>query len=285
MTIANVPANLPAYLIAVFDSEGYGAYSFGANLMEAGGTPNPRGMVAKLLPRLRSKPLEPQMFGKLNPYDLFSAFVPGILLIFTAAVLFPGLAKTVQVEGVPDAFSVIVLTVVAYFAGQVVQAISSLLEPLLHRSWGGRPSEKALTSGLGDRYLPESDGKRIAEKLRPIAGDDVLPRSLFLRAMTIARADGKSLEGSFNGAYAYHRALLTMACAGLLMAVASRWLGSAATLSGWGFAALLVGIVLLCMLLWHRCRQRANYYCREVLLAAERHLDEKQKEDTSEVSK
>jgi hypothetical protein len=84
-----------------------------------------------------------KMFGKLNPYDLFSAFVPGVLLLAVSVALFPKLGEAVKFDAAPDAFVVIVLTVLAYFVGQMTQAISSLCEPFVHWTWGGRPSERA----------------------------------------------------------------------------------------------------------------------------------------------
>jgi hypothetical protein len=51
------------------------------------------------------------------------------------------------------------------FSHKRVQAISSLIEPFVDTTWGGRVAEKGLSQGLGDRYLPSETASRIRSKL------------------------------------------------------------------------------------------------------------------------
>jgi hypothetical protein len=213
------------------------------------------------------------MLSKLDPYDLFGAFVPGVLLMAAVAVLFPEVTNPIAASDFPDAFIVIALTVCAYFLGQVVQAVSSLCIPAVHWSWGGRPSERAVSTGLGERYLPKDDADRIRGKLASGLQDSASDRSIFLRAMSLSRKDKESLTSRFNGAYAYHRAILFMTLIMLGLVSLSRLHGAAATYSKSLFWTLVAANTLLCVLFWLRCHQRAKYFCREVLYSAERQLE------------
>lgn len=213
------------------------------------------------------------MFSKLDPYDLFGAFVPGVLLMSVVAILFPMMTKPIAASDIPDAFIVIALTVAAYFVGQVVQAVSSLFIPVVHWTWGGSPSERAVSTGLGERYFPKEDTDRIHRKLASRLGDSASDRSIYLNAMSLSRKDKESLASRFNGSYAYHRAVLFMTFAMLGLVSLSRFSGAAATYSKSLFWTLFAANALLCVLFWLRCHQRAKYYCREVLYSAERQLD------------
>lgn len=219
------------------------------------------------------------MTGKLQLYDIFSALVPGTLLLCALAAGFPVPAAALSVQHLPGAFAVLALTVLAVFTGHLVQALMSIVEPLLHRTWGGQPSDTALTAGLGYRYLPQDTSDRIREKLQRTVGTTASARSLFLYAMNIAEADAKSRTTAFNGSYAYHRGLLMLSLLMVPLTIGSARTGALAAGPA-GSTWVIVGITItLSVLLWHRCRQRAFYYVREVLLTAERHLDSKSAED------
>jgi hypothetical protein len=80
---------------------------------------------------------------------------------------------------------------------------------------------------------------------------------------------------TFNGLFAYHRALLIATFVGFVVAVAvlCGWVtvGWPVELK-WGVA---VALLLLLALFWYRTKQRSFYYAREVLLTAERIIDAK----------
>ncbi len=209
---------------------------------------------------------------KLDLYDLLSTLVLGSLAVAWVPVCFPAL-QSVKAPAYPEAFSVIVLTALALFVGQLIQSLGSLLEPLVDRTFGGRLSEKALRSGLGDRYLPAGAAARIRAKLQASVGQNAADRDLFLSAMTCAQGAAEQRVALFNGLYAYHRGLLVLTLfAAAVLAASSAWGAAAGWPSGLRWA---LGVLFLCLLplCWYRTKQRAMYFVREVLYTAERQLD------------
>jgi hypothetical protein len=220
------------------------------------------------------------MADKLDIYDLIANFIPGVLIVCWIPICFPALLA-VKSPKYPDAFAVIALATLALFVGQLVQAIASLLEPWLNRSFKGRPSEYALTQGLGGRYLAEADAQRIREKLVQAAGQDGSDQSLFLFALQRTDAAGVGRSARFNYLYGYYRGLLFAVITMLLLFLASAIWGSVVAWHWTLKLAVGIGMLLLALILWNRTRQRALYYVREVLLAVERVLDDKAQAATS----
>jgi hypothetical protein len=174
-----------------------------------------------------------------------------------------------------EAIGVIVFLAAAFFAGQVVQALGSIVEKPLFWTWGGEPSARALQDGLGRRYLPQDAAVRIKAKLSAEVGPAATDRSLFLYAMQCTDSAGVGRAPRFNSLYAYHRALFVLVLTMALLLLASFKWGSAA---GWPASTqniVLYGLICLILLVWHRAKQRAFYYVREVLLTAERVLGER----------
>ena len=155
-----------------------------------------------------------------------SLVVPGSILLGLIAVSFPEITTAFAGIGFPSAFAVICLTAVAAFLGQLVQAISSFLEPVFNWTWGGRPSERALKEGLGTRYFPADSANRIRAKLTKAIGDTASDRSLFLYAMQKAETSGNARVAKFNGLYAYHRAMLALLLISLVIILASMCWGT-----------------------------------------------------------
>jgi hypothetical protein len=217
------------------------------------------------------------MNDKFSYYDLLSMLVPGTLLVGTVPFLFPTITSIVSHPAFPDAFAVVILTALAVFLGQAVQAVASLIEPLLYWSWGGRPSDRALKEGI-PHYLPDDSAKRIKGKLQQWVAGDASDHALFLFAMQQADGADAGRARLFNSVYAYHRGLVVLLVIVLgLLVLSLRW----GRLTTWNWelqVAAFVAIGLLTVLMWHRARQRANYYVREVLHVAERVFEAKKKE-------
>ena len=214
------------------------------------------------------------MTEKFELYDLLAILVPGSLTVGAACALFPKVATLSSVK-LPDAFAVVVLVSLAVFTGQIIQALASLTEPLLEKSWGGRASEQAFMQGLGDRYLPHATATRVRQHLVTSLGREDSDRSLFIFAMGVAESTVGSRASRFNGLYAYHRALCSMVALAWVISLLSIVMGAA---SGWPLSykfAAAFGGPLLFALVWYRTKQRGFYYVREVLLTAERVLREK----------
>lgn len=217
------------------------------------------------------------MTDKLDFYDILGIIVPGLLLLLLGPQLFPSITPYVRYASYPDAFTVIALTALAIFAGHLVQALGSLLEPFFNLTWGGRPSETALAGGLGQRYLPQDTADRIKKKLTTCVGPGATDRSLFPYSMQ--RSEGSGRTSRFNALYAYHRGLLAVwliCCIALTSSMI--WGGLAASSRGVKGLLMLVACSLL-LLIWYRTKQRALYYVREVLLTTERILDDLDRED------
>jgi len=208
------------------------------------------------------------MSNKFEYYDILGILVPGSLLITWIPICFPS-ARELAVPEFPEAFAVVICTALAVFLGQVVQALASLAEPLLHRSWGGRPSDLAL-SGTLTKYLPQDSTDRIKRKLAETIGGTPSDRSLFLYAMQVTDGSGIGRVSRFNSLYAYHRGLLTTVALGLAMFIASMIFGSAAQWTWGQCLGVFASLFGLLVLIWYRTWQRGCYYAREVLLCAER---------------
>jgi hypothetical protein len=212
------------------------------------------------------------MQDKFDIYDVLGVLVPGVLIVCTVPLAFPDIAKAIADAALPDGFAFVGLTAASVFAGYFVQALASLIEPILINTWGGRASERALSDGLGDRYFAASDGARIRAKLVPLATPDAANQSLFYIAMQQAENSGSSRVARFNALYAYHRALIVLTLSALALFIFSFWGGLASRLTWRQDISILVVLGLLLTLFWYRAKQRGFYYVREVLLCAERHI-------------
>lgn len=217
------------------------------------------------------------MTDKLHYYDIVGTVIPGVLLVTWAAICFPALSEITSSAGLASTFGLLAGLALAVFAGQLVQALGSIIEPALYRSWGGRPSDKALSDGLG-RYLPKDAAAQIRQKLQAKLGGEPSPQHLFLHAMQLTDAANAGRAARFNGLYAYHRSQVILVLIAVVMATGSVVFGRLASWHWWHIAALFLGLLALLALAWHRARQRAIYYVREVLLAAEKIIDERKVE-------
>ena len=212
------------------------------------------------------------MVDKFDIYTLLGILVPGILVVSAIPLAQPDAALIFISLRFPEPFAILALTALCVFTGQLIQAIASLVEPLLYWSWGGRPSDRALEVGLGERYLPAETGKRIRAKLAAVVGADASTGSLFIFAMQRAENCGSPRVSSFNALYAYHRVLVVLALGAIILYALSfhRGLGARLTFTqNIACSAILIGLPVL---FWYRAKQRSYYWVREVLLCAEREL-------------
>lgn len=211
------------------------------------------------------------MADKLDFYDIIAIIVPGVLTLSAVPILFPAVAFNARSPGFPDAFTVIVLTALAVLVGHLVQGIGSLIEPLLTWSWGGRPSDIALTHGLGPRYLPPDTAQRIRGILEAHLPEDSArtDRSMFLFAVSLANGSNGARHQRLNAIYAYHRGVLVLLGIIILLLLLSMYFGAARDWPVSLNVLLLVVLALLSILTWHRTKQWRFYYMREVLLRAE----------------
>jgi hypothetical protein len=214
------------------------------------------------------------MQDKLDIYDILGVLVPGVLVVCAVPLAFPTISQAIAAANLPDGFAFVGLTAASIFTGYLVQALASLVEPALTKTWGGRASERALTCGLGDRYFCQADGTRIRAKLLPLAHGGASDQSLFNVAMQIAENCGSARIARFNALYAYHRALVLLAVISLGLFLWS-FAGGIASRLTWKLSIAIIAVLLsLLALFWHRAKQRGFYYVREVLYCAERQLSQ-----------
>lgn len=216
------------------------------------------------------------MGDKFNIYEVLSWLVPGTLLIALVALCFPALTAQASAVKFPDAFGVICLVALAVFLGNLIQAVASILEGIMNWTWGGRPSEVCLQKGLGDRYVPLDTANRIRAKLETASGSTHF-RSLFIYAMGRPDVQSSARVNLFNALYAYHRALLVLSVIGVAVLGFAMADGHLDALSNWTKGLLVAASLVTLALIWHRTKQRAFYYVREVLLNAERSIDQPNK--------
>jgi hypothetical protein len=184
--------------------------------------------------------------------------------------LFPDITPLFRTLPVyPDAFVAIALTATCFFAGHTLQAVASILEPLLFWSWGGNPALRALDQGLGERYLPKELGNKIRHRLQTAAGQKLSSKSLFFTAMQTADSGNLGRVGRFNAMYAYQRVFAVLAAFAPILYAASFAGGLALRLDRRQNTMILLCLALVALLFWHRAKQRSFYYVREVLLQAE----------------
>lgn len=213
-----------------------------------------------------------KLVDKVELYNILGILVPGILLIAWLPLCFLGLLA-VTVPKFPDAFSASVLIALAFFAGYIIQALGSLMEPFLCWLWRGKHSSRVFQEMRNPCFAPVS-ALRIREKIaaRPGMGscDD---GALYQVASSLAESAPASRVARFNALYAFHRALLVLV---LLVAVTLPISGTHGLLRGWSTKEISVALFLtacLIALIFNRTRVRSVYYVREIALTAERQID------------
>ncbi len=184
-------------------------------------------------------------------YDLLSNITVGIVVFYAIWKLF-----------LPD-FEVSEWVVIpaGYVVGFFLDAISSLIEPLLYKSICGRPSDKLLTPIPGQKwtgikkvkfYHAEEAIKALREDTKD---DDADTGKMFGYAMIMVNANKDSRVPDFNGHYALSRVILTTVLFTVIIAEIK--------LAGVWYSWIISIVVLL--LAWNRFKERGYYYAREVL--------------------
>lgn len=211
------------------------------------------------------------MTDKFELYDILGIVVPGVLLCYVFLLCFPGLLTLTPRMG--DALNTIAFSAVAVFVGQLVQALASLLEPCLFKTWKGKSSTLALTTGLGEQYWSAAEAARVRTKLKAVLGADATVDTLFRGAIQRTEKINSVRVAKFNALYAYHRALLVLLLLTLFLLGTSFFIGALRFVPKLHVLGLCAPVTAALLLIWHRTRQRSFYYVREVLQVAEGLLD------------
>jgi hypothetical protein len=209
------------------------------------------------------------MQEKLDYYDILGNVVPGLVLVGGTYMLASWLGYQLTLPPLPDALTVFVVVAIALVLGQVIQALSSILEPFYYWTWGGQPSERLLsgqTRKFSVQYL-DALKKRLRKRMLEDEERDVeiTNRDLFLYSLAVCNRNGLGRTSRFNSLYAYHRALTTL---GIFFLVVTILMLFWAQPSPHGKKWVLGVECLSTALLWHRTRQRGEYFVDEVIRMA-----------------
>jgi hypothetical protein len=143
-------------------------------------------------------------------YEYAGIIIPGAVVVMALVWVFPESRAFFSKEGVTfGEFGLFI--VIAYAAGQLVQAVGNYLEWVWWKCWGGWPSARVLCG----KYLSTDQHRRLRDALRPIVGDAdpcKLPepeRLAIVREVysEIAGAGKASRVDTFNGNYGLMRGL------------------------------------------------------------------------------
>lgn len=184
-------------------------------------------------------------------YDLLSNLIVGIVVFYVIRILF-----------LPDLdVSEWVVIPAGYIVGYFLDAISSLIEPLLFCTICGKPSDKPLTPVPGQKWTGIKKVKfffaeEAIEALKKDTCDDKASTAkMFGYAMRMVNANKDCRVPDFNGHYALSRVILTTVIIAIIMAE----IKYCCVWYSWP-----ISIVVL-LLAWNRYRERGYYYAREVL--------------------
>lgn len=212
------------------------------------------------------------MLEKLDLYDVVTSLLHGTLLLASGLVLFPQAMDFVRHIELPEIVLSIMFVSTAYFFGQVITALSSMIQPFLFWTWGGMPSKRVFSEQFPEKYLSSDLINRAKDALQRTSDVKLSDAALFSKAMAVARKAEGSLSERHNQMYAYNRTTLINLILILGLFVCSFFGGICKDFSVCRIIIVSVGFVLLLILHWHRARQRSFYYVREVLVVAEREL-------------
>ncbi len=184
-------------------------------------------------------------------YDLLSNLIVGVVAVFALwKLVFP------EVE-----ISDWLILPMGYVLGYFLDAIASMIEPILFKTICGKPSDRLLTPVPGKDwtginkvrfYFPQ----KAIDALRKDTGDDnATTEKMFGYAKGLVSANSDGRVPDFRGHYALARVVLTTA----LIAVVLVEIKYYDVWYSW-----LISIIVL-FLSWNRYRERGYYYAREVL--------------------
>jgi len=184
-------------------------------------------------------------------YDLLSNLTVGIVVFYVIwKLLFPNWEINEWVV-IPAGY------VVGYF----LNAISSLIEPLLFKSICGKPSDKFLTPVPGKPWTGTRKVKfyfplQAVESLKKDTCDaEATTDKMFGYAMRMVNSNKDNRVSDFNGNYALSRVILTTA---IFVAIVVECM----FYDVWYSWLLSIAVLILS---WNRFKESAYYYAKEVL--------------------
>lgn len=180
-----------------------------------------------------------------KPYDILSTLVPGFIMLLA---YLPFLGFTY------DKDYIIGYTSIAFGLGYLLNIISSLLEELYFKSWGGQPSCNLL-NGKGIWKIEQFNHVKVKEDLKSKTTClNPSNKELFTIAMRYAYTTKDNRLEDFSNSYAFSRTMLTCAVLSTIVIITNNFDDWRAYLS-----------LVVTYLFWYRAKQRGYYFSKEVL--------------------
>jgi hypothetical protein len=191
-------------------------------------------------------------------YEYAGVIVPGAVLVMALVWLFPESRTLFTKEGVTLG-ELGLFVIIAYAAGQLVQAIGNGIECVWWKPWGGMPSGQALCG----KDLSPDQHKRLVDALRPVLGDadpckmPEAQRRAIVREVyaEIAGASKAGRVDTFSGSYGLMRGL---AAAFVVIFVLAIIAGKGATVA--------CAVAILFILAIQRMHRYSRHYATELFI-------------------
>jgi hypothetical protein len=191
-------------------------------------------------------------------YEYAGFIIPGAVLVMAIVWLFPDSRALFSKEGVTLG-ELGLFVIIAYAAGQLVQAIGNYLELLWWKPWGGIPTGRVLSGKL----LTAEQHQRLLDALRPaLVGHDpsnipeaqhrAIVREVYAEVFTAGKA---ARIDTFSGSYGLMRGLAATFVVTFVLAIVA---GKGATILG--------TLVLLFLLALHRMHRYSQHYATELFV-------------------
>jgi hypothetical protein len=191
-------------------------------------------------------------------YEYAGFVIPGALTIMAILWLFPESRTLFSKEGVTLG-ELGLFVIIAYAAGQLVQAIGNYLEWLWWRPWGGMPTGRVLCG----KYLTSEQYQRLLTALRPALGgaepnkiSDAQRRAIVREIYAEVLAAEKAARiDIFSGSYGLMRGLSAAFLEAIVVAVVE------------GKSAMILGtLVVLFLLALQRMHRYSQHYAIELFV-------------------
>lgn len=191
-------------------------------------------------------------------YEYAGIIIPGAVLVMAVIWLFPDSHALFSKDGITLG-ELGLFVIIAYAAGQLVQAIGNYLEWAWWKAWGGMPTGRVLSGKL----LTAEQHRRLLGALRPALGDadpskmpEAQRRAIVREVYAEVLAEGKAARiDTFSGSYGLMRGLTAALVVILVLAVV--------TGKSVGISVILVVLSLLAL---HRMHRYSQHYATELFI-------------------
>ncbi len=209
---------------------------------------------------------------QFKTYDILSSLIPGILVIVVIVPTYILLSNNLivfesKLVTYKDLSSILTFAflVISYITGYLISALGSWFEPFLFFLWRGRPSKILLTNSSKRIFL--LDASKIFDFLKTESNLKIIKKGdwklLFQSAKNISyNQSNNNIQkriDNFNDNYIFSRNILISYII-IILALLALFFNNFISNS------LIIFFIFIGVMLFIRCRDRALYYSREILL-------------------